>query len=237
MKISQVTKHRLAESNRVKSLALLSDLRGQPLPSPEEAESWGFSCPRRQGHPQHQHAGAFLLPASVSILPRHPHFIPPSPTQPSPTQGDSITSLTAGASGKLTRGRVGVPPLPKSYYLKCHRPDSVVIGGLICILPACGFREAPCPPHARAPQLSAQAHSKLPETEKHWRKTGSWSWKGHCAPASPRKGRLGRVPRPHASPGSGARVGMVEVTSSTALPGLSFLICKLGLITLNERGG
>lgn len=45
--------------------------------------------------------------------------------------------------------RVGVPPLPKSYYLKCHRPNYVIIGGLIYILPMCNFREAPCPPRPR----------------------------------------------------------------------------------------
>ena len=39
---------------------------------------------------------------------------------------------------------------------------------------------------------------------------------GTGPPASPRKGSLGKVPRPCASPDTRARVGMEGVTSSTS---------------------
>ena len=112
--------------------------------------------------------------------------------------------------------RAGVPLLPTSYYLKCHRPDSILIGGLICILPLRDFREVSCHPIPGAPQRSIQTHSWLQGKEsKAGERQEVGARIGTGPPASPGKG-LGKVPRSCASPDAGTRVGMEGVTSSNS---------------------
>lgn len=107
--------------------------------------------------PQEGLGGSFSLSPTASALcppkscqgqhPLQPHPAPPSPAplsmtaSPTPSRsGGPLASCCAGGWGSLHS---------PSYYLKCHRPDSVIIGGFIYILPACNFGEAPCPPHPR----------------------------------------------------------------------------------------
>ena len=76
-----------------------------------------------------------VLPVSA-LSPCPPHLIPPSLTQPAPLRlTASPASSHSGGFWQADEQEGGVPPLPKSYYLKYPRPDSILIGRLICILP------------------------------------------------------------------------------------------------------
>lgn len=109
----------------------------------------------------------------------------------------------------------------------------MIIGGLICILPMCDFRAVPCPPHPRG--LTAVCPTPKPAPRpgiKIWEEAENRPW----ALSFSMEGASWQSPQTlcqlwlRGEGGDGA--GDV-----LRLPSLSFLICKLGLMTLNERGG
>lgn len=124
-KISLLTRPQLAESNRVKELGYTPRPQREPLPAPGWAGDAGFFLTLRAG-PSLLTTSAWCPPKSCQC--QHSPLLTPShptqPTQPAPLRvTTSPTSSQSGASGELMSGGCGgVPPLPKSHYLKCHRP-------------------------------------------------------------------------------------------------------------------